>query len=200
MILLDANEINATPYLIMALSPIAAIFIYFALVINSYKKPKNGFVLVRTGFGGIRVSFTGIFAVPVLQRVDEMDVREKVLHVERKDDEALIFKDDIVADINIDFYVRVKNTVFDIIEVAQKVGCADAGKEEIIRNLFCGKLIESMQDVASQFDYYEVKKEPHLFRDSLLTVFNKLELNGYLVEDIAIAKLKKHEINTEIDN
>ena len=89
--------------LIVAGLLIVAVF----LAMFCLKKVKAGEAGVRTGFGGIKVTKSYMLRMPFLHRWDIMDIQVKKLEVARKGKDGLICKDNIRADIEVSFYVRV---------------------------------------------------------------------------------------------
>ena len=101
----------------------------FALVIKCYRKVSQGEALIRNGFKGTQVSFSGKIVIPVLHRVEYMDISVKRIEIDRHGAQGLICKDNLRADIKVAFYVRVNNTAEDVKKVAQLIGCERASDE-----------------------------------------------------------------------
>jgi uncharacterized membrane protein YqiK len=89
---------------------IVIIFVFIIILIKTFKKAVQGHALVRTGSGGTKVSFTGFFVIPVLHRLEVMDITLKTIVIERMGKEGLICKDNMRADIKVAFFVRVNKT------------------------------------------------------------------------------------------
>ncbi|MGE9294723.1 MAG: flotillin family protein [Puniceicoccales bacterium] len=155
-----------------------------------YRKTPQGQALVRTGMGGINVSFSGIFVVPFAQLIETMDISIKRVRVDRRGKEGLICKDNIRADITVDFFVRINDTVEDVRQVATTIGCKRATDPEQIRVLFDAKFSEALKTVGKQFDFEELYTEREKFRDEIKKVIG-VDLNGYVLDDCAIDYLEQ---------
>ena len=70
------------------------------------------------------VAFTGAVVYPIINRAEVMDLSVKTIDIDRRGKEGLICNDNIRADINLTFFVRVNKTVEDVLKVAQSIGCA----------------------------------------------------------------------------
>ena len=100
------------------------LFGFIAMIARFYKKTTQGQALVRTGFGGIKVSFNGMMVVPVLHRLEVMDISLSTITIEREGKDGLVCKDNLRADIKVAFFVRVNELDEDVKKVAQAVGLA----------------------------------------------------------------------------
>ena len=80
------------------------ILIFFAIIAMFYKKIPQGEAIIRTGFGGTKVaSDKGMYVVPVLHKVEVMDISVKKIEIERLQKDGLICKDNMRADIKVAF-------------------------------------------------------------------------------------------------
>jgi len=109
---------------------------FLALLIKCYCKVRQGQALIRNGVGGTRVSFSGMFVIPVLHRAEYMDISVKRIEIDRRAEQGLICKDNLRADIVVAFFVRVNNTMQDVIKVAQSLGCVRASDSMALVALF----------------------------------------------------------------
>ena len=120
MILLFFGQIAAVVTVLIAV----VLLVLIALVIKWYKKPIHGRALVRTGQGGTQIAFEkGFFVIPVLHRMEIMDITIKTITISRVGGDGLICKDNIRADIKVAFFVRVNNNFEDAKKVALSIGC-----------------------------------------------------------------------------
>ena len=106
--------------------------------------------------GGTRVSFSGMFVIPVVHRVEYMDISVKRIEIDRRGEQGLICKDNLRADIVVAFFVRVNNTMQDVIKVAQSLGCVRASDRQALVELFDAKFSEALKTVGKQFDFSEL--------------------------------------------
>ena len=163
------------------------------------KKIKPSEAGVRTGFGGIKVQKDWILCVPILQQLQIMDVSMKKLEVVRKGKDGLICQDNIRADIEVVFYVRVndeksevdgRTDYHDIKTVATKVGCERASEIELLRQLFEAKFSEALKSAAKLMDFEKLYTDRMPFRQVIIDTIGS-DLNGYILEDVTIDYLEQ---------
>ncbi|WP_299463872.1 SPFH domain-containing protein, partial [uncultured Gimesia sp.] len=142
---------------------IYAVIVFVGLAIafsRFYRKVGPEEALVITGLGGLKVATgTGIIVIPILHRADQMDLSVKRIEIARKGEVGLICRDNIRADIEVAFFVRVNNTVSDIRNVAQSLGCRRASSREALIELFDAKFSEALKTVGKHFDFVELYNE-----------------------------------------
>jgi len=160
------------------------------LAIVCLKKVRAGEAGVRTGFGGLRVTKDWMFRFPFLNRWDIMDIQVKKLEVARKGKDGLICQDNIRADIEVAFYVRVAPEEEKIKEVAEAVGCERASEIELLRNLFEAKFSDALKAAGKQMDFDQLYVQRSQFRDMIVKEIGE-DLNGYKLEDVAIDYLEQ---------
>jgi uncharacterized membrane protein YqiK len=105
-----------------------------------YKKVPQGKAIVRTGVGGGKVAFNrGMYVIPILHKMEIMDISVKKLQIDRLEQDGLICKDNIRADIKVAFFIRVNKSVEDVLNVAQAIGTERASDIETLCILFEAK-------------------------------------------------------------
>ena len=165
---------------------------FLALLVKCYRKVLQGQALIRNGMGGTRVSFSGMFVIPILHRGEYMDISVKRIEIDRRAEQGLICKDNLRADIVVAFFVRVNNTVEDVVKVAQSLGCERASDRQALVELFDAKFSEALKTVGKQFDFSELYTNRMRFREQILDVIGT-DLSGYVLEDAAIDYLEQTE-------
>ena len=168
-------------------------FGFIVLVIKTWRKATQGQALVRTGSGGARVSFSGMFVIPVLHQMEVMDITLKTVTISRQGKEGLICKDNLRADIKVNFFVRVNKTSEDVIQVAQAIGCERASDKEALVDLFDAKFSEALKTVGKQFDFVELYNSREKFKLEILRTIGT-DLNGYVLDDCAIDYLEQTSV------
>jgi len=163
---------------------------FLALLVKCYRKVLQGQALIRNGMGGTRVSFSGMFVIPILHRGEYMDISVKRIEIDRRAEQGLICKDNLRADIVVAFFVRVNNTVEDVVKVAQSLGCERASDRQALVELFDAKFSEALKTVGKQFDFSELYTNRMRFREQILDVIGT-DLSGYVLEDAAIDYLEQ---------
>mgnify|MGYP001791276235 CR=1 FL=1 len=170
---------------------VSLIIFGFILIAAFYKKIPQGEALVKTGFGGTKVAFDkGMYVVPVLHKVEIMDISVKKIEIQRLESDGLLCKDNMRADIKVAFFVRVNKSVEAIIEVAQTIGCERASHIETLEELFEAKFSEALKTVGKKFDFVQLYESRSEFRDEIISEIGR-DLNGYTLEDCAIDYLEQ---------
>ncbi|WP_299123916.1 flotillin family protein [uncultured Tenacibaculum sp.] len=186
---------NGAQIAIIAVVGLLFLFIVFIAVIAMfYKKIPQGEALVKTGFGGTAVAFDkGMYVIPVLHKVEVMDISVKKIEIERLGDDGLICKDNMRADIKVAFFLRVNKSKDDIIEVAQTIGCERASNISTLEELFGAKFSEALKTVGKKFDFVDLYEARMEFRDEIMELIRK-DLNGYVLDDCAIDYLEQTDV------
>src|SRR5438552_13903457 len=111
-----------------------------AMIARFYKQVEQGKALiVNTMRNEPVVAFTGAVVYPIINRAEIMDLSVKTIDIDRRGKEGLICNDNIRADINVTFFVRVNKTVEDVLKVAQSIGCQRASDAKALEELFTAK-------------------------------------------------------------
>ncbi|UKB83891.1 flotillin family protein [Chryseobacterium sp. MEBOG06] len=176
--------------IIIAVASIGLIF----WILSMYKKTVQGIVILRTGYGGTKVFFNAGIVIPIIHRMESMDISVKKLEISREGRAGLICKDNMRADIQVAFFIRVNKSVDDIINVAQTIGCQRASDAQTLRELFEAKFSEALKTVGKKFDFTELYEARSEFRQEILDIIGT-DLNGYVLDDCAIDYLEQTSID-----
>jgi len=160
------------------------------LIIRCWRKVTQGTAIVRNGVGGTKVSFTGMFVIPVLHKAELMDISVKRIEIDRAGEDGLVCKDNLRADIKVAFFVRVNKESKDVVSVAQFLGCDRASDQGALNQLFEPKFSEALKTVGKQFDFVDLYTERDRFREEILKTIGR-DLNGYILDDAAIDYLEQ---------
>ncbi|WP_405549098.1 flotillin family protein [Streptomyces globisporus] len=167
------------------------IVIAIAFVITRlFRKVEQGKALIISKTKKVDVTFTGAVVLPVLHRAETMDISVKKIEIHRAGREGLICQDNIRADIQITFFVRVNKTVEDVIKVAQSIGTQRASDKAAIQEFFAAKFSEALKTVGKQLDFVDLYTKREEFRDRIIQVIGT-DLNGYHLDDAAIDFLEQ---------
>jgi len=169
---------------------VVALLGVIALISKFYHKASQGQALVRTGLGGIKVSFNGMLVVPVLHKLEIMDISLNTINIERKGKDGLVCKDNMRADISVAFYVRVNEMEDSVKKVAKAVGCSRASSSEALRLLFEAKFSEALKTVGKKFDFVDLYNQRDEFREAIVSIIGT-ELSGYVLDAAAIDFLEQ---------
>lgn len=174
---------------------IGAIFIILlgvlAMFSRFYRQVEQGKALIvnTTGKEAL-VAFTGTMVFPVINRAETMDLSVKTIDIDRRGKEGLICNDNIRADINVTFFVRVNKTADDVLKVAQSIGCVRASDAKTLEALFTSKFAEALKTVGKHFNFEELYTKRDEFKDKIIEVIGK-DLNGFILDDAAIDYLEQ---------
>ncbi len=163
---------------------------FIAIVARMYQKAVQGEALVRTGLGDTKVSFSGILIVPVLHKLEVMDIKLKTIIIARSGAEGLVCKDNLRADVKVNFFVRVNKTHDDVVNVAQSIGAHRASDPAALEALFDAKFSEALKTVGKHFDFIELYNSREQFKQEILRIIGT-DLNGYVLDDCAIDYLEQ---------
>ena len=173
-----------------------AVLLFVLMAVGSlfskfYRKVGPEEAIVTSGQGGLRAaSGEGTWVIPVLHRAEHMDLSVKRIEIHRKGESGLICKDNIRADIEVAFFVRVNNTKEAILAVAQSLGCKRASDRQALVELFDAKFSEALKTVGKHFEFVELFVERDKFKEQILKVIGT-DLNGYVLDDCAIDYLEQ---------
>ena len=190
---------NIQQLVVIGGSILAVVFVIgiISAIIKMYRKALQGEAMVRTGMGGTKVSFSGMFVVPVIHKLEVMDITLKTVVISRTGREGLICRDNMRADIKVTFFVRVNQTVEDVKQVAQSIGSERASHQQSIELLFDAKFSEALKTVGKKFEFVELYNSRDDFKQEILNIIGT-DLNGYVLDDCAIDYLEQTPI-TELD-
>jgi uncharacterized membrane protein YqiK len=173
----------------------SVIFVAFLIMLaRMWHKATQGQALVRTGFGGTKVSFSGSLVVPVIHRMEVMDITVKTIMISRTGKEGLVCKDNMRADIKVTFFVRVNKSIEDVKKVAESIGCNRASDHPQLELLFDAKFSEALKTVGKHFDFVELYNSRDDFKREILQIIGT-DLNGYILDDCAIDYLEQTSID-----
>ncbi|WP_206196798.1 hypothetical protein [Zooshikella ganghwensis] len=175
------------------------IIFVFALLINKFyvKVDQGKALIVNTLKKDPIVSFTGKLVLPVIHKKEIMDISQKKIEINRKGKEGLICKDNIRADIDVAFFVRINKTAEAVLQVASRIGCERASTPQTLEELFNAKFSEALKTVGKQLDFEDLYRERALFREKILEQIgtSSNDLDGYELTDVAIDYLEQTPIS-----
>ncbi|MEM9446495.1 MAG: flotillin family protein [Verrucomicrobiota bacterium] len=183
------TSIGITGVILLVLGFVALL----VMAMKFYRKVDQGQALVRNGLGGTKVSFDGMFIVPIMHRVEFMEISVKRVEITRISADGLICRDNMRADIKVAFFVRVNKTQEDVLKVAQSVGCKRASDEKMLEALFDAKFSEALKTVGRKFDFVDLYNARREFKDEILEQIGT-DLNGYVLDDAAIDYLEQTKL------
>lgn len=171
---------------------LAVILVVAAGLISLFciRKIQPGRAGIKTGWGGLKVSFDWMVRVPMVQNYHIVDISVKKLEIHRKGKDGLVCKDNIRADITVAFYIRVDATAESVTKVAQMLTPERVSDMEQLRQLFEAKFSEALKTAGKQMEFHELFTERLKFRDQIQVTIGK-DLDGFLLQDVAIDYLEQ---------
>ncbi|OWG18473.1 hypothetical protein KDK82_1952 [Delftia sp. K82] len=163
----------------------------FALVKAFYiKVPQGTALIINDTTSQPKVKFTGGLVLPVIHKKEFMQISLLTLEIDRRGKEGLICRDNMRADITVAFYLRVNETAEDVLKVAKAIGVDRASDKTAVNELFNAKFSEALKTVGKQIEFVKLFENRQDFRDQIIHVIGN-DLNGYVLEDVAIDYLEQ---------
>ena len=168
------------------------IIIGLALVFKQFyvKVPQGTALIVNDMTSKPKVHFTGALVYPILYKKELMKISLITLEVDRRGRDGLICADNMRADISVAFYLRVNETCEDVLHVAKSIGAERASDKEAVYELFAAKFSEALKTVGKQVEFVQLFENRMEFREKIVEVIGD-DLNGYVLEDVAIDYLEQ---------
>ena len=161
-----------------------------AVSVLCIRKIQPGRAGIKTGWGGLKVSFDWMIRMPLVQTYHIMDISVKKLEIARKGKDGLVCKDNIRADITVAFYIRVDATEESVRKVAQMLTPERVSDVDQLRELFEATFSEALKTAGKQMEFHELFTERITFRDQIQNTIGK-DLDGFLLQDVAIDYLEQ---------
>ncbi|MFC3815170.1 hypothetical protein [Lysobacter sp. GCM10012299] len=179
------------PFLVGAGILLVVMLGIFGLFKAFYIKVDQGTALIVNDMSSMpKVRFTGGLIIPVLYRAEYMRISLITLQIDRRGKEGLICRDNMRADITVAFYLRVNETQADVLRVAKAIGADRASDKNAVDELFNAKFSEALKTVGKKFQFTELFEQRQEFRDEIIKIIGN-DLNGYVLEDVAIDYLEQ---------
>lgn len=159
------------------------------------KVPQGTALIVNDLSSTPKVHFTGALVYPVIYKKEFMRISLITLEVDRRGKDGLICHDNMRADITVAFYLRVNETAQDVLKVAKAIGVDRASDKIAVNELFNAKFSEALKTVGKQIDFVKLFENRQEFRDRIIQVIGN-DLNGYVLEDVAIDYLEQTPKNS----
>ena len=159
-----------------------------------YRKVGPEEAVVRTGVGGLKVRVgKGMWVIPLLHRFEMMDLSVKRIEIKRHGSQGLVCMDNIRADIEVAFYVRVSPDEMNIKMVASSIGCKRASEREALIELFDAQFSEALKTIGKRFDFVDLYTDRDRFKNQIneLIGTDAEDLQGYRLVSSAIDYLEQ---------
>ncbi len=168
----------------------AGLLLLGLILARLYKRATKEVSFVRTGFRGEKVIMNGgAIVLPVLHEIIPVNMNTLRLEVRRANEQALITRDRMRADVTAEFYVRVKPTVDSIANAAQTLGLKTMNPSEL-KELVEGKFVDALRSVAAEMAMEELHEKRVDFVQKVQQVVSEdLLKNGLELESVSLTGL-----------
>ncbi|GGB34132.1 hypothetical protein GCM10011502_03970 [Oceanisphaera marina] len=182
-------------YFVGGLAGLIVLILVF-LTSRYYKIRHEGEALIVNGSRRTRATLTGAFVWPVVNRGEFMDITRKKISVIRsgrkdqlgEESEGLHCRDNIRADLKVDFYIGVNHEEEDIIRVAKLFTTIGASQLDRLKEHFQPKFSEALKTAVKQFEFEELLTNRREFRDAVVEVIGS-EMDGFKIYDVVIDRV-----------
>ena len=166
-----------------------------------FKKATREVALVRTGAGGQKVVLDGgCFAVPILHKVSEVNMKTTKLEIERTGEKSMITSDRLRVDAAVEFYVRVQPTEDGVATAAQALGGKSFRAAEL-SEILEGKLVDAMLAVAASYTMDKLQDSRGIYANEVSEALeDNLALNGLVLESVSFTRLDQTPFNLLDEN
>lgn len=139
------------------------------------------------------VTFGDVWVMPLLSRVEEVDLSPSRLVVDRRGSEAPHCSDNVRLDVRVSFMVRVSPLPEDILRVGQLLGTQRASDPAILQELFSARFAEAIKAVFQRFDIEELFAQRGDVRAAILEQVGT-ELHGFILDDLSLDDLEQTSV------
>lgn len=175
---------------LVLLAAIVAIVLGVLFLNRFYVKSTRETALVRTGLGGRRILMDGgALALPILHRVERVNMRTIRLKVECTGERSLISEDRLRVDVAMEFHVRVEPGEEGIATAAQALG-ASTFRDEDMQGLIEGKLMDAMQSAIATRTMDTLHENREAFVSAVAErLTSNLARSGLMLDSASLTKL-----------
>lgn len=175
--------------------------VVLAFLAGCYKRVgKTGEALVITKFGNQekQATLNGAFVWPLVNQYETMDITRKTIPIVREgvkgkvgdEYEGLHCKDNIRANVKVNFYLGVNPDLKDIVQVANNFTAEGASSIAVLTDHFGPKFSEALKTAIKGFDFEELYTSRVAFRDSVKKLLEN-DMESFKLYDVVIDKIEQ---------
>jgi uncharacterized membrane protein YqiK len=185
-------KIGGLATLIMIITGIVLTVLSTVLMVITklYVKTKADEAFVRTGWGGPQAILDGgALVIPVIHQIVRITLRTIKLEVRRTNEDALLTKDKLRADLSGEFFVRVTPDKESILQASRCFG-DQMMVQGYVKGLVEDKLVSALRSVAATKTLEELNTDRESFMKEVTENVEKdLKENGLTLETATISQL-----------
>lgn len=179
----------------MILGGAIALILLLGVVISLlYKRSTKDLAYVRTGYGGEKIILNnGAFVLPILHKVTPVSLSTKCIEVQQTEENALITKDCLRADVIVNFYIKVAVDESTISTVSETLGpqTLDVSK---LKQIFRGILVDAMRSAATEFTLEEIQQNQRSYIAQVEKLAAEcLTKNGLSLETVSLTSIDQSD-------
>jgi len=159
-----------------------------------YRKAAPHEALVRTGLGGLKVTFNYMFMLPIIHRTEKISLASQNLLIKLQGRKGVTCKNTLKADIVLSVFISINRNVRDIALIAKTIGCENALSTATLNERFALQFTEVLKVVAQKYNMQEISTKNQAFKLDLIAAFNIAE-HGYHLDDIVIHSVRQTALN-----
>jgi len=180
---------------------VIAIIVAILFLNKFYKKATREVALVRTGAGGQKVVLDGgCFALPILHKTSEVNMKTTRLEIQRSGENSMITSDRLRVDATAEFYVRVQPSEAGVATAAQALGGKSFRAAELAETLE-GKLVDAMLSVAAGYTMDSLQDQRGKYAAEVTSKLTEnLAQNGLDLESVSITRLDQTSFGSLDEN
>lgn len=171
------------------------VFALFFLLITYKKVPNNHSAMIINGLRKRMVTFNGGFVLPRIHKAEIMDISVRTIELNRRGENSLSCKDNVRADISINFYIGVNPTQEDVLKVSQAIGAEDASNIKVLEEHFLPKFSEAVKTVGKEMDFQELLVDRDDFNQKIRTMLED-NMDGFKLQRVAIDYLEQAPLSS----
>lgn len=160
-----------------------------------YRRSSKDVSFVRTGLGGEKVVMGGgALVLPIVHDVTDVSMNTLRLEVQRTREKALITKDRMRIELQVEFYVRVMPNAESIAAAARTLGHRTMNPENL-RDLVQGRFVDAMGAAAASMTMEHIhEKRADFIRAVRAQVADSLTQNGLELEAVSLTNLDQADM------
>ena len=167
------------------------------LLARYYRKAPVGSALIVTTGRGLVVARGGMLVLPIVNSAETIDLRAKVLRVERKGRDALPTKDDVRVELDVCVTIRVGDTSEDVLRVAKDIGCAAMGDEAELARRFAPTIESVLGNVVHNVTVEDLLGQRSEVEDKIANELSDGFGGGMRVDRVAIERVERAPARTK---